>query len=246
MKTRIALLMMILISLSLQASLPQTAGGTSRNDRLSDSSAGETATGIFAPDQAIEMNILVDVSGSMDAGLRELANQTAESILASLRPRDSFTLRTFAGSSDAFAATALPAESVRRPWTTAWLQRRHVSGGIELPGAVREILSAPASKERQRVIVIITDGRLWGVEETFSMIRKSAPTTTVIACNVGPRPSPRLLETTANYRRGFGMQIRQSAEIRDRISALWNDGGALLSENSNDIHFTIQNAQGGL
>ncbi|PTY02798.1 trypsin [Opitutaceae bacterium EW11] len=149
-----------------------------------------------------EFVFILDVSGSMNGFPLQTAKGLIRELLESLRPQDSFNVLLFAGASDLFSPSSVPAtpEAIR-----AALQRideQQGSGGTELLPALKRALSLPQSEGVSRSFVVITDGYVDVEAESFRLVRENAGRANLFAFGIGSSVNRFLIEGLARSGQG--------------------------------------------
>jgi Ca-activated chloride channel homolog len=156
-----------------------------------------------APEEATpkELVFVVDTSGSMEGFPIEKAKETIDLALASLNPRDTFNLITFAGDTRILFDDPVPATAENVAEARRFLASRSGSGGTEMMKAIRAALGPSDAADHMRVVCFATDGY---VGDDFAIIGEVQrhPDARVFSFGVGNSVNRFLLDEMAREGRG--------------------------------------------
>jgi Ca-activated chloride channel family protein len=160
-----------------------------------------------------EYVFVMDVSGSMNGFPIETSKQLLRSLLARLRPIDSFNVLFFSGGSWVLSPTSLEATDYNKNRALLEIERQRGGGGTELLPALERTFALPrAYTHLSRVVVIITDGYVNVEREAFALIRKHLGDSNVFAFGIGSAVNRHLIEGMARVGRGTPFVVLNQQE----------------------------------
>ena len=145
---------------------------------------------------------ILDVSGSMHGFPLAISKGIMKSILATLRPKDSFNVLLFAAASEVLSKTSIPAtaENINLAWDL--IDRQEGGGGTRLLPAMKRALKLPKSENVSRSIVVLTDGYVDVELETFEIIRNNLGNANLFAFGIGSSVNRHIIEGMARVGQG--------------------------------------------
>ena len=145
---------------------------------------------------------ILDVSGSMHGFPLVTSKEVMKSILATLRPQDSFNVLLFAAASEVLSKASIPAttENINRTWDL--IDRQEGGGGTRLLPAMQRALKLPKSENVSRSIVVLTDGYVDVELETFEIIRNNLGNANLFAFGIGSSVNRFIIEGMARVGQG--------------------------------------------
>ncbi len=149
-----------------------------------------------------EYVFVVDVSGSMHGFPLDTARALMADLLPRLRPSDTFNLLLFAGGNRVLAPESIPATELNVQHALSVLANESGGGGTELLPALRQALAMPASADRSRVFVVITDGYVSIEREAFDLVRRNLSRANLFAFGIGSSVNRELIEGLARAGQG--------------------------------------------
>ncbi|MCB9677328.1 MAG: VWA domain-containing protein [Alphaproteobacteria bacterium] len=153
-----------------------------------------------------EVFVVLDRSGSMSGAAWPLAQQAVFRILDSLQPDEVFDLFTFAAQLEHHGRR--PAEYNQIAWGKQIVAQTSARGTTDLRGALQKALTVPVDPERQRYVVLISDGLVaneTGILEDLAAYRGDAK---VFALGVGGAVNRFVLEEAASQGGGVAVHLR--------------------------------------
>lgn len=194
--------------------------------------AADTGPGTFAlmvepprPDRARaalprELVFLIDTSGSMRGEPLERSKALVRHALASLNPRDTFRLITFAQGKGGVAARAQAGTAAARRRALAAIDRLEAAGETELLGRLAAVLSAPVPRGRLRVVCLLSDGLVGNEKAVLAEVERAiGPDTRLFTFGVGSSVNRYLLERLAEVGRGASQVLLPGGSPKDEVAA---------------------------
>lgn len=152
----------------------------------------------------VGLKILVDCSGSMTGSSMAEARQGLNKVMALLGPGDQVAYSRFGTEVEHLTRRLLPCtqETLRRLGRAIAATEADM-GGTEMEGALRstcEDIAAESSREVPPLVLLITDGDVWGVESIVATAKRSGHR--IFAIGVGCAPAESLLRDMAEQTGG--------------------------------------------
>lgn len=173
-----------------------------------------------------EYIFIMDVSGSMCGFPLETGKSLMRELLSGLRPRDSFNLVLFAGSSATFAPRSLPATASNISDAIDLVDSQRGGGGTELLPALKRALALPSRDDTARVIIVVSDGYVDVEKDSFELVRSKLGQANLFAFGIGTAVNRFLIEGLARAGQGEPFVAanaseahRQAARFRKYVSA---------------------------
>ena len=149
-----------------------------------------------------EFVFIVDVSGSMNGFPLDTARRMTGELLATLRTQDLFNVMLFAGGSQTFAPTSVPATPQAIVEAQRLLSQQNGSGATELLPALRRAFAMPQSQTVARTFLVITDGYVDVEAEAFELVRANLGQANLFAFGIGSSVNRHLIEGLARCGQG--------------------------------------------
>ncbi|MFN7934631.1 MAG: VIT domain-containing protein [Bryobacteraceae bacterium] len=148
-----------------------------------------------------ELVFVLDTSGSMSGFPMEKSKEVMRMALASMHPRDTFNIITFAGDTHILfpQPVAANAENIER--ARQFVEQRRGGGGTEMMKAIRAALEPTRSQEHLRVVAFLTDGYVGNDMEIIAEIKKYS-NARVFSFGIGSAVNRFLLDKMAEHGRG--------------------------------------------
>lgn len=182
------------------------------------------------PDQALserdviarEVIYVIDTSGSMHGPSIIQAREALDLALSQLRTQDRFNVIQFNSNTEQLfpqAVTASPA-NVRK--ARDYVATLNADGGTEMAAALRAALSTNREATQAiRQVVFLTDGSVDNEQALFAMIRSDLGDSRLFTVGIGSAPNSHFMREAARFGRGSFTYIGDSAEVADKMSALF-------------------------
>lgn len=159
------------------------------------------ATRLIPPREYV---FVVDVSGSMRGFPLDTSKALLRSLLARMRPQDSFNVVFFAGTSWVLSpGRSLPAGDANLRKALAAIDNQRGGGGTELMQALRTAYALPRSDARvARSVVVVTDGYVAVEAQAFKFVRERLNEASCFALGIGSSVNRGLIEALARAGQG--------------------------------------------
>jgi len=127
----------------------------------------------------------------------------------------------FNTATDSFFSVPAPATPENVAAGRAWIDNLTAEGGTEMLAGVVQALSVPISGDRVRVLSLITDGAIGGVDAIYSAIRNDPSNTIVFAFGVGSSPNRELIDGAAGAGNGIGRNLLLGDDVEQVVAQFW-------------------------
>ncbi|MGP1347480.1 MAG: VIT domain-containing protein [Phycisphaerales bacterium] len=126
------------------------------------------------PSLARDLVLLLDTSGSMHGEPLAQAKRIASGLIEALSERDSLEIIEFSTEPRRWRPAESPASEAMKADALQWIESLSAGGGTEMGSGVREAVMATPGRERQRQVVLISDGLIGFERDVIGVIRRAA------------------------------------------------------------------------
>ncbi len=152
----------------------------------------------------LRLKVLVDCSGSMQGDSIAQARDCLDWLLGQMSGTDKVSLCRFGSTVEHDHPTLQPCSSIYKQVLKASIRKLRADlGGTEIDQALRQVIaleSADGLEDDNSVILLITDGEVWDIENTIATVRASGHR--IYAVGVGSSPAESLLKDMAEVTGG--------------------------------------------
>jgi Ca-activated chloride channel family protein len=145
-----------------------------------------------------EYVFIVDVSGSMSGFPLEVSKDLMKTILNGLKATDKFNIVLFAGGSEVYSQTSLPATQKNITAAVNYINNLNGNGGTELLDALKTAMNLNADDTYSRSFVILTDGYVSVEKEAFDYIRNNLGNANFFSFGIGSSVNRFIIEGMAH------------------------------------------------
>lgn len=163
---------------------------------------------------AREYIFIVDVSGSMNGFPIDISKRLMTNLIGNLNENDFFNVILFAGGSDIFSSSSVPATKYNLKNAISFIDKEPGNGGTELLPALKRALNLPKNEAYSRTMVIATDGFITVEKEAFELIRNNLNKSNVFSFGIGLNPNRFLIEGIARAGHGEPMVITSEKDAK--------------------------------
>ncbi len=171
--------------------------------------------------QLIDIVFVIDRSGSMGGNPIVLAREVVHKMLDKATPDDRISLLAFNSTHTSLFPEPQPATAENLATAHSWIDQLDASGGTEMLAGVQKALQTPLTGGRVRILALITDGEIYGVDEMYAAIKNDPSSTTVFAFAVGARTNQELIDGAAEAGGGAGRHIVNFDDIAPTVEEFW-------------------------
>jgi Ca-activated chloride channel family protein len=162
-----------------------------------------------------EYVFVMDVSGSMNGFPIETSKELLRTLLARLRPIDSFNVIFFSGGSYILSPSSVQATEPNKAWAIQEIDHQRGGGGTELLPALRRAFDlARTRQDISRVVIVATDGYVNVEREAFALIREHLSDASVFTFGIGSSVNRHLIEGMARVGEGEPFVVLNQDEAR--------------------------------
>jgi len=175
----------------------------------------------YGPEEMVkrEMIFVLDRSGSMGGEPIKQAKSALKDCLRTLRGGDFFSVITFDDTLECFSEKSLEFNEENLEKADRFIDDIDARGGTEILSALKKAFQMPETKDCLRQIVFLTDGAVWGEEESLKEINKNLGKSRVFTFGIGPCVNRYFLSKLALLGRGTCYFITDVRQIKEEIEA---------------------------
>lgn len=171
-----------------------------------------------------DMIFVIDTSGSMGGVSIEQARQGLLLALDRLRPGDRFNVIEFNSVPNALFTESRPLTTRRLQQAKRFVSGLQAGGGTEMHPALSLALTPGDEDEtgHLRQVIFLTDGAVGNEDALFQLIHEQLGRTRLFTVGIGSAPNSHFMRNAARFGRGTFTHIGSTAEVRQRMQALFN------------------------
>ena len=177
---------------------------------------------LFEPSEraaAHDVLFVVDVSGSMEGDSIEQARAAMRLCLRHLAEGDRFGIIAFSDTFRWFEQKLVPFTKTTLASADTWIARLSAGGGTEMLEPLLAATGALGDTDRDRVIVLLTDGQVGNEEEIVRRVVAEAKGTRVYTFGIGTNVSDLLLRGLARRTNAVAEFIHPGERIDEKVTA---------------------------
>jgi len=191
------------------------------------------------PDQARELILVIDTSGSMAGASIEAAQATLLDALTGLGPNDSFNIIEFNSNYSSLFNVPQTATQNNLSKARTFTNRLRADGGTEMMGALRTALGYNDTG-LLRQVVFITDGSVGYEESVVESVKQDLGQSRLFTVGIGSAPNQWFMRKVAEAGRGTYHFIYDVSDVHTEMSRLLDK---LASPALTNIALTFENGQ---
>ena len=172
-----------------------------------------------------ELILVVDTSGSMQGPSIQQARESVLWALDQLKPVDHFNIIAFDSFHTELFAAPVEANARNLRHAKTFVRQLHASGGTEMASALEAALSYPASEERLKQVVFITDGSVGNETALFALIDAKLQGARLFTVGIGSAPNSYFMRKAAEFGRGSFTYIGDTQQVKEKMSGLFRKLG---------------------
>jgi len=170
----------------------------------------------------VEMQYVIDVSGSMMGTSIEQARGALLQALDRLRPCDRFGILAFNHRYQEFAPVTLLATAENVAAGREYVRSLQAGGGTEMLPALMHVMTKPQTPGITRHIILLTDGDLGNEEQVLAALRANLNSARLYTVAIGSAPNLFLATKMAQFGRGTFTHIADIHEIESQMTHLFS------------------------
>ncbi len=168
------------------------------------------------------IKVLVDCSGSMQGDSISQARDCLDWLLGQLSSTDMLSLTRFGSTVEHDHPALQPCSSIYKQVLKSSIRKTQADlGGTEIDQALQEVIaldSFDGKKSENPVILLITDGEVWDIENTVATVRASGHR--IYAVGVGSSPAESLLKDMAEVTGGTCEMVTPRENMQRAVERL--------------------------
>lgn len=176
----------------------------------------------FEKQHPVSIKVLVDCSGSMQGDSIEQAKDCLNWLFGQLNNTDQVSFTRFGSTVHHDHSELKPCTLIYRQLLKASSRRLNADlGGTEIDDALKEVIaieSGSPEESKNAVILLITDGEVWNIEEIIATVRASGQR--IYAVGVGSAPSESLLKDMADVTGGASEMVTPRESMQKAVERL--------------------------
>ena len=176
----------------------------------------------FEKQHPISIKVLVDCSGSMQGDSIEQAKDCLNWLFGQLNNTDQVSFTRFGSTVHHDHSELKPCSLIYRQLLKASSRRLNADlGGTEIDDALKEVIAIESGlpeESKNAVILLITDGEVWNIEEIIATVRASGQR--IYAVGVGSAPSESLLKDMADVTGGASEMVTPRESMQKAVERL--------------------------
>jgi Ca-activated chloride channel family protein len=171
-----------------------------------------------------ELIFIIDSSGSMMGASMVQASKALVQAINRLKPTDRFNIIDFDSGFDPLFDSAMPAISMNKKHGIRFANNLAAGGGTEPLEAIKFALNSRDSHadDYLRQIVFLTDGQVGNEDEIFRSVRQNIDDDRMFTIGIGSAPNSHLMTKLAKYGKGAYTFIGDIAEVKDKMTELFD------------------------
>jgi len=171
-----------------------------------------------------ELIFIIDSSGSMMGASMVQASRALVQAVNRLKPTDRFNIIDFDSGFDPLFDSAMPAIKMNKKHGIRFANNLDASGGTEPLEAIKFALNSRDSHtdDYLRQIVFLTDGQVGNEDEIFRSVRQNIDDDRMFTIGIGSAPNSHLMTKLAKYGKGAYTFIGDIAEVKDKMTELFD------------------------
>ncbi|MBD3347254.1 MAG: VWA domain-containing protein [Chitinivibrionales bacterium] len=171
--------------------------------------------------QNVDLVFVLDVSGSMGGiplmKLKEIMN----AMLDKATPGDRLSFLAFSNSTSNFNETPVAATPENIAAARQWISNLYASGGTQMLSGVRKGLSVPLEPGRTRIMTLITDGFIGGINDIYAEIENDPNETIAFTFGIGNSTNRELMDLAANAGEGIATMVLLNDDVKPIVDDFW-------------------------
>lgn len=170
----------------------------------------------------VSIKVLVDCSGSMEGDSIEQAKDCLSWLFGQLNNSDQVSFTRFGSTVHHEQPELKPCSIIYRQLLKAATRRLNANmSGTEIDAALKEVISIESGESEETknsVILLITDGEVWNIEQTIATVRASGQR--IYAVGVGSAPSESLLKDMSEVTGGACEMVTPRENMQKAVERL--------------------------
>jgi Ca-activated chloride channel family protein len=166
-----------------------------------------------------ELVFVLDTSSSMRGAPLAKAKDLIRTVLARLRPDDTFQIVRFDDRASALGPGPIANKPRNIQLVLDWLSALDAGGGTEMTAGIDAALAIPHDPARLRVVAFLTDGYVGNEDQILAKVAAHAGEARLFSFGVGSAVNRYLLEEMAAHGRGAAQFVRPDEDTAAAVAA---------------------------
>ena len=166
-----------------------------------------------------ELVFVLDTSSSMRGPALAKAKDVIRTVLAKLRPDDTFQIVRFDDRASALGAAPIANKPQNVKLVLDWLAKLDAGGGTEMVTGISAALAVPHDPQRLRIVAFLTDGYVGNEDAIIALVGKQLGASRLFSFGVGSAVNRYLLEELAAIGRGTVQVVRPDEDTAAAVAA---------------------------
>jgi Ca-activated chloride channel family protein len=169
-----------------------------------------------------EYVFVMDISGSMQGFPIETSKELVKRILNDLKPEEKFNILFFSGGSDFFSNESVYATSENKDLAIQMINNQKGTGETKLSEALNKVYQYKPDKEYNRVVVLVTDGKLNENRLIYSEMKKHLADAQYFCFGIGYDVDRKNIQTLAMTAGTEPVLITEQTEAEKELDKFFN------------------------
>ncbi len=167
-----------------------------------------------------EVVFILDSSGSMSGSKWTTATRAVKGFLRGLGSRDTIRLVEFDDNWTELDNAALPFNQTTLDRADAWIDGLSADGGTEILRPLEAMLRRGRDPERERIVVLLTDGQVGNEAEVLEAVRRHAGGTRIFTLGIDYAVNDAMLKGIARRTQGSCLLLTPDEDVEGAILTL--------------------------
>ena len=169
-----------------------------------------------------EYVFVMDISGSMQGFPIETSKELVKRILNDLKPEEKFNILFFSGGSDFFSNESVYATSENKDLAIQMINNQKGVGETKLSEALNKVYQYKPDKQYNRVVVLVTDGKLNENRMIYSEMKKHLADAQYFCFGIGYDVDRKNIQTLAMTAGTESVLITEQHEAQKELDKFFN------------------------
>jgi Ca-activated chloride channel family protein len=169
-----------------------------------------------------EYVFVMDISGSMHGFPMNTSKELVKKILNDLKPEEKFNILFFAGGSDFFSSKSVYATPENKDLAIQAINQQKGTGKTKISDALQKVYSYKPDKEYNRVVVLVTDGKLMEDRTLYLNLKSNLKFAQYFCFGIGYDVDRRTIQQLANAMGTESVLITEQSEAEVEMNKFFN------------------------
>ena len=172
--------------------------------------------------KAIDMIFVLDISGSMSGAPIAKVKEIMNAMLDKARPVDRLSFMAFNTSVTNCFEQPVEATPANLAIARKWIDTLQASGGTEMLQGVQKGLAVPIDPDRVRIMSLLTDGYIGGIDAIYAAIKNDVNGTIPFTFGVGSSVNRELIDGAAAAGNGMAKVVLLNDPVLPLMDEFWS------------------------